>query len=96
MCYEDMAEWNRKHDLLLNRCAIINQIHGCAYDWCSGNPCTVSYRRGWYTCYYFGRELVAWGVYDLDSARAAYGRLDALADALWLVSAAGVLRRVAA
>ncbi len=87
-----MCRWSRTHDKLLNRIAIVNQIHGCRYDYSVGNPCTVRYARGAYVCEYGGAELCAWGVYDLSSLDAAYAKVDALADALWLVRRAGFLR----
>lgn len=92
MSYEDMGVWHDVHDLILNRCAIINQIHGCAYDWCYGNPCTVRYSRGWYECVYCGNVIDRPAGYHVDSADMAYSQIDGLCDALWLVSSAGMLR----
>lgn len=92
MKIEQMNMWIDKHDLLLNRIAIVNQIHGCNYDYSYGNPCTVRFCRGWYTCDYFGNRLCAWRVYDFPSLDVAYDRVDSLADTLWLVRRAGCLR----
>lgn len=87
-----VIKWVKKHDILLNRIAIINEIHGCKYDYSPANPCTVTYRLGCYTCTYAGDVLCAWDAYDLVSLDAAFARVDALSDALWLVRRAGYLR----
>lgn len=87
-----MNDWMKRHELLLNRIAIVNQIHGCSYDWSVGNPCTVRYVRGWYVCDYCGECLCAWCVYDFPSLDAAMSRVSSLADALWLLRRSGYLR----
>lgn len=92
MKIEQMNMWIDKHDLLLNRIAIVNQIHGCNYDYSFWNPCTVKYLRGWYVCDYLGTRLCEWCVYDFPSLERAYDRVDSLADALWLIRRAGYLR----
>ena len=88
----DMERWTKKHDLLLNRIAVINQIHGCQYDHSCGNPCAVSYRLGTYSCIYAGDVLTTWRVYDLPSVDSALVLVDSLSDALWRIRRAGFLR----
>lgn len=87
-----VIKWLKRHDILLNRIAIINEIHGCRYDYSPANPCTVSYRLGHYTCTYAGDTLCSWLAYDLPSLDDAFACVDALCDALWLVRRAGFLR----
>lgn len=82
----------KKHDLLLNRIAIINQTHGCRYDYLAGNPCEVRNTGRWYECYYGGDLLTSWDVLDVSTLDSAFAALDALADAVWLVRRAGFLR----
>ena len=83
---------HKRHDLLLNRVAIINQVHGCKYDFQTGNPCEVrGYGRS-YEVYYGGDLLTTWDISDSGTLDAAFSRLDALADAVWLVRRAGFLR----
>lgn len=82
----------KKHDLLLNRVAIINQTHGCRYDYLAGNPCEVRNTGRLYECYYGGDLLTSWDVLDISTLDAAFSSLDALADAVWLVRRAGFLR----
>lgn len=90
----EMNNWTKKHDLLLNRIAMVNQIHGCDYGWCCGAPCIVTYSKGWYVCDYFGMRLCAWASYDVPSLDAAFSKVDSLADSLWLIRRAGCLRPV--
>lgn len=80
------------HNNILNRVGIINEIHGCHYDYCYGNPCTVRHRLGWYSCLYFGDLIAQWQSFDVDGVKLAFAKLDALAEALWLVRKAGKLR----
>lgn len=82
----------KKHDLLLNRVAIINQTHGCQYDYLAGNPCEVRNAGRLYECYYGGDLLTAWDVLDISTLDSAFAVLDALSDAVWLVRRAGYLR----
>lgn len=90
--YAVMSRWTSKHDLLMNRVGIINEIHGCAHHTGLGNPCRVWWDSGGYVCEYLGSELCRWRLYDLDGLSAAYGRVDALADALWRIRRGGCLR----
>lgn len=93
MSYNAQYVINRKrHDLLLNRVAIINQTHGCQYDFLAGNPCEVRSRGRWYEVYYGGDLLTSWDILDTATLDAAFVRVDALADAVWLVRRAGFLR----
>lgn len=87
-----VIKWVKRHDILLNRIAVINQIHGCNYDYSPANPCCVTYRLGCYTCTYAGDVLCDWRAYDLTSIDKAFVLIDALADALWIVRRAGYLR----
>lgn len=87
----DMNRWTEKHDLILNRIAIINQIHGCRYDYEATNACVVSRDGVWYYCSYFGCELCRWRRYDLDGVSSVFDKLDAMADVLWRVRRAGML-----
>lgn len=82
----------RIHDAILNAVGIINQIHGCEYDYCYGNPCTVSFRLGWYACRYYGDVIAQWQWCDVDAVECAYDVVKSLANALWLVRRAGKLR----
>jgi len=90
--YSKYAINRKRHDLLLNRVAIINQMHGCQYDYLAGNPCEVRHTGRWYECYYGGDLLTTWDVLDSATLDAAFRRVDSLADALWLVRRAGFLR----
>ena len=92
MKIEQMNHWLVLQDKLLNRVGIINQIHGCAYDWNCGNPCTVTYARGCYVCHYCGVDFCQWFAYDLLSLETSLDKVDSLANALWLVRRAGYLR----
>ena len=83
---------HKRHNLLLNRVAIINQLHGCQYVFDAGNPCVVrGYGRS-YEVYYGGDLLTTWDIADTATLDAAFRRVDSLADALWLVRRAGFLR----
>ena len=91
--YGTMSRWSRTHDLLLNRAAMVNQIHGCAYDWGVGNPCRVYWDSlGSYVCEYAGDVLCRWALYDVAAVDAALRAVDALADTLWRVRKGGFLR----
>lgn len=92
MKIEQMSIWMKRHNLLLNRIAIINQIHGCHYGYCVGYPCTVRYERGWYICSYNGNAICSWAMYDYTTLDSSYDLVDSLCNALWLVSSAGYLR----
>ena len=92
MTIEDMNNWNRDLDLMYNRIAMVNRIHGHSYGWGVGAPLSMSYRLGWYRCTYFGDMLCQWRGYDAGSLSRAYAIVDALANALWLVARAGKLR----
>lgn len=92
--YYERCNCLKTHELVLNRIAVINQIHGCAYGHGVGYPCCVrSGLGGWYVCTYGGAVVCRWRDCDL-SVDDAMRRLEALSDALWLVARAGYLRRV--
>ena len=89
MGYADVVDWTRLVDIIENRVSIINQIMGARYDSCLDNPCILRYRRGEYVCTYCGETYATWHVYDLDTTRRAFERIDALSDALWLAFRTG-------
>ena len=86
---DSMYRWSQLYDLVQNRCAIINQIHGCKYDFARGNPCDFRWHDGRWRVDYFGSELATFRVYDLPSAQSAYDRVDALSHALWMLRRSG-------
>lgn len=94
MLYDELSSWVKIHNLILNRCGVINTIHGGCYGWSYGSLCSVRYARGAYECVYCGDVVCTWQVFDLPSADSALGYVSSLADALWLVSRAGMLRTV--
>lgn len=94
MRWEDMALWERKQTLVLNRLRIINQVMGCRYDESPDNPCTFGWRGGAYVVEWLGREVARMPIYDLEAAETAYQRLDAIADALWMARREGMLSTV--
>lgn len=94
MRWEDMALWERKQTLVLNRLRVINQVMGCRYDESPDNPCTFSWRGGAYVVEWLGREVARLPIYDLEAAETAFQRLDAIADALWMARREGMLKAV--
>lgn len=94
MRWEDMALWERKQTLVLNRLRIINQVMGCRYDEGKANPCTFCWRGGAYVVEWLGREVARMPIYDLEAAETAYQRLDAIAVALWMARREGMLNVV--
>lgn len=94
MRWEDMALWERKQTLVLNRLRVINQVMGCRYDESPDNPCTFGWRGGAYFVEWYGREVARMPIYDLEAAETAFQRLDAIADALWMARREGMLKAV--
>lgn len=92
--YDDSCRWVPLHKLCLNRIAVVNQIHGCRYDYSTDNPCTYVVSGRDHACVYGGVTLARWREYDLETVQGAFDVLDALADALWLVRRAGYLTSV--
>lgn len=83
LTYADVVDWTRKHDLIANRVALINQMHGCQYDYSGGNPCVMRYHGGWYEVVYCGTQVACWNLYDVPSVNYAFERIDVLNDILW-------------
>lgn len=87
--FDDVYRWVQLFDTLENRVAIINQLHGCRYDFSKTNPCLLEHGRGWYLVKYDGNEIARFRVYDLDSITSAFGIVDGFANAIWLLRRAG-------
>lgn len=89
MTIEQADMWARLTDLIANRVSIVNQLLGARFDGAKDNPLFVEYDHGRYVCKLCGEVYATWGVYDLCSTQAAYDRVDALADGLWLIGRFG-------
>ena len=83
LTYEDMRQYNRTMDLVVNRCKCINGI--------GEGLITLCYRRGLYRLDYLGRELAAWKLYDVQGVRDAFIKTDACFDVLWETRRAGLM-----
>ena len=86
----DSEKWAKLHNLILNRIAIINQIHLCRFDYCNTNPCSMKKERGRFVALYDGEPLASWGK-DLDSVSYAFELVDSFADCCWRIRRAGRL-----
>lgn len=82
--YGRMCKWTALHRIVCNRVDIINQLHGCRYDNGILNPCKLRWHKGRYVVRYCGRELCAYGLYDLEGVRTAHDVTCALADVCWM------------
>ena len=90
MTIEQADLWARLTDLIANRISIANQLLGARFDGAKDNPLLVEYKHGRYTCILCGETYATWGVYDVESTQAAFDRVDALADGLWLIGRGGL------
>ena len=88
-----MNRCSRLFDLVLNRVAIVNQLHGCRYDHNPENPMRVSRDHGTYVVTYCDAEVVSFRSNDLDSVSSAFAVLDAWSRCVWLLSRARRLVR---
>lgn len=89
MTYEEVRNWTDKHNIIVNRVKVINQILGARYENACDNPCAIEYRRGRYRVLFFGVCLAEYGIYQVESVEMALLRLDAVNDALWYMSRVG-------
>ena len=89
-----MCAWQRKHDLIVNRVGIMNQIVGCRYDLKSDNPYAIVYEHGSYTFTYFATPVVSWKVYDLAQVDHAFEVADAWSQCTWLMNVNGRVVKV--
>lgn len=92
--YNVMCKWSQDFKVIENRVSIVNQIHGCRYDFDVSNPCALAYSHGRYSVTYDGLEVCGFGVYDADGIASALLSLTAWTDCLWRVRRAGFLRTV--
>lgn len=73
--YERAAAFCKYERLIRNRIKVINAV--------TNDRAEIELRRGRYRVSVLGSEVAAFGWYDVDSARAAYERLDTVFDVLW-------------
>ena len=88
----DMCEWTRVDELLANRVSIANQILGARYDGDLSNPVRVVSFRGGRRVMLCGERFCEYLMYDLQSIRDAFARVDALSDSLWLLRRGKAIR----
>lgn len=91
MSYDDVSLWVRAQDLIINRVSIVNQCLGARYEGNMDNPLLVRCVGGCYVAYLYGEEYARWRLYDRESTDAAFVRIDALSDGLWLALRSGRL-----
>ena len=73
----EMIEWTRVDDLLVNRVSIANQILGARYDGDLSNPVRITDFRGGRRVTLCGERFCEYLMYDLQSIRDAFARVDA-------------------
>lgn len=73
--YDDLRAWCKTHELIVNRCKVINDVTLDLAD--------IRERNGGYSLRLFGREVARWRIYDLRSVEDAYQRADAVFRVLW-------------
>lgn len=88
-----LSRWSDMVDLLCNRVAIVNQLHGCRYDHSPENPMRVNCRRGDYVVSYRDAEVASFSTYDFESLSSSLSVVGAWSSCVWQLSRAGVLRR---
>lgn len=81
--WDRIGRWCRAHDLIQNRCDFINEV-------VDGFAC-VAGRAGSYRVELGGVPVVTWQVYDLQQVECALSYMDAVADAVWRMSCAGLV-----
>ena len=85
MRYEDLSNFARISDLIVNRVSVVNQILGARFDGDMSNPARVVGIRGGRRVTLCGEPFCEFRNYDLDSASDAFARVNALCDSLWLL-----------
>ena len=81
----------RQHELVLNRVAMVNQIHGCMYDYSADNPCVATCVSGVWQVRYCGALVCSYDLRDYDSVLSAYVVIDCYVDCLWHARVGGYL-----
>lgn len=92
LTFSQCVRWSKTHDLIANRVAIVNQMHGCRYDNCVGNPCVLRHLGGLYEVRYCDTVVASYALYDLNTANKALGTVDKLNDVLWNGRREGYMR----
>lgn len=93
--YGVVKDWTNAHELIQNRIAVVNQLHGCRYDNGATNPCKLRSCGDVYIALYCGVAVASWKLYDVESARYALSHVDRLQDVIWQGRRTGYLRLMA-
>lgn len=86
MTYEDVHAWYKVSSLIANRVHVINMTIGI-------DVCNVRYEKGSYYVDLCECSLTSYKVYDLPSVERAFACIDAVSDAVWYMSRAGMFTR---
>lgn len=96
MCdsYAKMALWAKYIGLIRNRAAVASQVCGARYDGSPDSPIVLRDKacRYWVDC--CGSTIAEFELYDIDGARLALERVDALKEGLWQLRRADVMMPV--
>lgn len=75
MEYGSLSAWVKAHNLIVNRCKVINDV--CL------DRCEIMGRGTRYRMVFEGRTIAEWTAYDLESVRCALSAANAVFDVLW-------------
>lgn len=89
LCRVDAA--CREVRVIQNRVSVINQTHGCRYDFASGNPCRIDVHGGLSQVWYLDKLVCEYRVSKPDTVFAASQVMDAVSMAVRLIKHAGML-----
>lgn len=73
--YDDMRAWVRRHDLVMNRAKVINDI--------TDDLLVVGHKGCRYWVEFLGRRICDWRAYDLESVNQALACLQGVEYVLW-------------
>ena len=89
LCRVDAA--CRESRVIQNRVAIINQTHGCRYDFAADNPCRIDVHGGSSSVWYLGKLICEYRVSEPDTVFAASQLMDAVSMAVRVIKHSGRL-----
>lgn len=75
MDYGTVSRWVRTHNLIVNRCNVINDV--------TLDRCQILGRGTHYRMVFAGRTICRWDAYDLQSVEGALTAANAVFDVLW-------------
>lgn len=87
----DMRYWAQVHDVIANRCKIVNQLHHCQYERNHANPCRLDYCGGTYEMLVYGEVVTTYRLYDVEGTQRSLELADLVTNLLWLGCSQGFM-----